>query len=182
MKRYLISSVVVLTVLSVTWIAFGQPQGDFRGRMAQMREAQSKAIEVIQQQVAELKKGMEQPAFDRSRFQEMSEEERGKFREERMKARQAQQTAISTIITQVAILQGQAQPAEGEQYILVNTADLKAVQALAKKEKAEQTAGRIKELLEPPRRGFGGGMRGQPGERRARPRQRRDEGAPEEEG
>jgi len=169
MKRYLISSVAVLTVLAVALIAFGQPQGDFRERMAKMREAQAKALEVIQQQVAALKKGMEQPAFDRSRFQEMSDEEREKFREERMKAREARQTAISMIITQVALLQGQPQPAEGERYILVNTAALKAVQGLATKEKATETAERIKELLEPPRRGFGG-RRGQPGER-PRPQQ-----------
>jgi len=164
MKKYLISSVVVLTVLAVALIAFGQPQGDFRERMARMREAQSKAIEVIQQQVAELKKGMEQPpAFDPNRFQEMSDEEREKFREERRKAFEARQTAINTIITQVAILQGQPQPAEGERYVLVNTADLKAVQELATKEKATETTERIKGLLEPPRRGFGG-RRGQPGE------------------
>jgi hypothetical protein len=164
MKRYLISSIVILTVLAMTWIAFGQPQGDFRERMAQMREMQSKAIEAIQQQVAVLKKGMEQPAFDRSRFQEMSDEERQKFREERMKTFEARRTAINTIITQVATLQGQPQPAEGERYILVNTADLKAAAELATKEKATETAERIKELLEPPRRGFGR-RRGQPGER-----------------
>lgn len=170
MKRYLISSIVILTVLAMTWIAFGQPQGDFRERMAQMREAQSKALEAIQQQVVVLKKGMEQQSgFDPSRFQEMSDEEREKFREERMKAREAQQAAINTIIAQVATLQGQPQPAEGERYILVNTADLKAAAELATKEKATETNERIKELLEPPRRGFGG-RRGQPGER-PRPQQ-----------
>jgi TolA-binding protein len=170
MKRYLISSIVVLTVLAMTWIAFGQPQGDFRERMARMREAQSKALEVLQQQVAVLKKGIEQPsAFDPNRFREMSDEEREKFREERMKSFEARRTAINSIIAQVAILQGQPQPAEGERYILVNTADLKAAAELATKEKATETAERIKELLEPPRRGFGG-RRGQPGER-PRPQQ-----------
>jgi hypothetical protein len=164
MKRYLISSIVILTVLAMTWIAFGQPQGDFRERMAQMREAQSKALEAIQQQVVVLKKGMEQQSgFDPSRFQEMSDEEREKFREERGKAREAQQAAINTIIAQIAVLQRQPQPAEGERYILVNTADLKAAAELATKEKAAETAERIKGLLEPPRRGFGG-RRGQPGE------------------
>jgi hypothetical protein len=170
MKRYLISSVVVLTVLALTLIAFSQPQGDFRERMARMREAQSKALEAIQQQVEVLKKGMEQPAFDRSRFQEMSDEEREKFREELRKGFEARWTAISTIIAQVAILQRQPQPAEGEQYILVNTADLKTVAELATKEKATGTAERIKTLLEPPRRRGFGGRRGQPGER---PRQQR---------
>jgi hypothetical protein len=178
MKRYLISSVVILTILVVSWMAFGQPQGDFRERMARMREAQTKAIEVIQQQVAELKKGFEPPTFDRERFREMSDEEREKFREERRKVFEARQTAINTIITQVAILQGQEQPAEGQRYILVNTADLKAVQELAKKEKAEKTAERITELLEPPRRRGFGGRRGQPGQRPAGPRPQGGENAP----
>lgn len=164
MKRYLIPSVVIVTVLMASWIAFGQPQGDFRQRMAEIREARAKAIEVIQQQVAKLKEGMEQPAFDRTRFQDMSEEERAQLRERFTKAREQRRSAITTIIAQVAILQGQRQPAEGERFILVNTADLKAVQALAKKEKATQTVERITELLEPPRRRFGGRRGGgQPG-------------------
>jgi hypothetical protein len=163
MKRYLISTVVVLVVLAVAWIAFGQEQSDFRERMAKMREAQAKAVEVMGQELAKLKKGMAQPAFDRTRFQDMSEEERTKFMEERRKAREAQQTSINTIIAQIAILQRRRQPEEGERFILVNTADLKAVQVLAKKEKATQTAERITELLEPPRRRFGG-RRGQTGE------------------
>jgi hypothetical protein len=176
MKRYLISSVAVLTILVVALIALSQPQGDFRERMARMREAQSKALEVLQQQVAELKKGMEQQtAFDPNRFRAMSDEEREKSREELRKGFEARQTAINTIIAQVAILQGQPQPAEGERYILINTADLKAVQELATKEKATETTERIKALLEPPRRGFGGRRGGQPSER-PRPQQGGAEG------
>jgi len=171
MKRYLISTVVVLVVLAGAWIAFGQQQSDRAQRFAKEREAQAKAVKLIEAQLATLKKGMEQPTFDRSRFQEMSEEERTKFREERMKAREAQQTAINTIIAQVAILQGQMQPpAEGERFILVNTADLKAIQKLAVKEKAKETSDRIKELLEPPR-SRSGGRRGQRGEAGAKKRQ-----------
>jgi len=169
MKRYIISTVVVL---AAAWIAFGQPEGDFRERIAKMREAQGKALEVIEAQLAKLKAGMQQPAFDRSRFQEMSEEEKTKFTEERRKAREAQQTAINTIIAQIAVLQGRMQPlSEGERFILVNTADLKAIVKLAEKEKAKETADSITKLLEPPRMGFGGG-RGQPGEAGAGQRQR----------
>jgi len=141
MKRHLISTVVVLVVLAVSWIAFGQQQSDFRERMAKMREAQTKALEVIGQQVAKLKEGMQPPAFDRSRFQEMSEEERNKYMEERRKAREAQQASLNTIIAQIAVLQGRMEPlAEGEQLIIVNTADLKAIVKLAEKEKAKETA------------------------------------------
>ena len=132
-------------------------------------ELPQKAVKLIEVQVA-LKKGTERPTFDRSRFQEMSEEERAKLREQMTKASQERQTALNMIITQVAILQRQRQPAEGERFILVNTADLKTVQALAKKEKAAQTIKRITELLELPRRMFGG-RRGQSGEGRTRQRQ-----------
>ena len=174
MKRYLISSIVVLTVLAVAWAAFGQQQGDRAQRFAQMREAQAKAVKLIETQLEALKKSMAQPpAFDRSRFQEMSEEERTKYREERDKAREAQQTAINTIIAQIAVLQGQMQPlAEGERYILVSSADLKAVETLAKKEKATQTAEQITTLLEPPRRGRGSRGQGRPAGAGAGQRQR----------
>ena len=170
MKRYLFSTVVVLTILAVSWVALGQQQSDRAQRFAEMREAQAKAVKLIELQLATLKKGTEQPTFDRSRFQEMSEEERAKFREQMTKASRERQTALNTIIAQVAILQRQRQPAEGERFILVNTADLKAVQVLAKKEKATQTIDRITELLEPPQRRFGG-RRGQSGEGRTGQRQ-----------
>ena len=171
MKRYLISAVIVLVVLVVAWVALGQQQSDFRERMAKMREAQTKALEVIDQQVAKLKEDMQQPSFDRSRFQEMSEEDKTKYMEERRKAREAQQASLNTIIAQIAVLQGRMEPlAEGEQLIIVNTADLKAIVKLAEKEKAKETAERVTSLLEPPRR-FGG-RPGQPGEAGARQRQR----------
>lgn len=120
------------------------------------REEQLKAIKVIEQEVAKLKASMaDQPAFDRSRFQEMSEEERTKFREERMKQRQEQRSAMSTIVAQLARLQGQREPAEGEEYLIINTGELKAVQELAVKEKAKETGQRLERLTRP-RRGFGG--------------------------
>ena len=120
------------------------------------REEQLKAIKVIEQQVAKLKAGMDQPAFDRSRFQEMSEEERGKFREERMKQRQQQQNAMSMIIAQLARLQGQRELAEGEQYLIINTGELKPIHELAAKEKAKETAQRLERLISGSRRRSGG--------------------------
>jgi hypothetical protein len=136
-----------------------------------------KAVDAILEQAAKLKEGMKEPAFDQSRLQGMSDEEREKFREERMKARETQQATINMIITQVALLQGQMQPAEGERYILVNTADLKAVHALALNEKATQTAERITALLEPPQRVRGLSQPGGP-EPGPRPKPQREPPAP----
>ena len=120
------------------------------------REEQLKAIKVIEQEVAKLKASMDRPAFDRSRFQEMSEEERAKFREERMKQRQEQQNAMTMIIAQLARLQGQRELAEGEQCIILNTGVLKSIGELAVKEKAKETAQRLERLIQGGRRGFGG--------------------------
>ena len=119
------------------------------------REEQLKAIKVIEQEVAKLKASMgDQPAFDRSRFQEMSEEERAKFTEERMKQRQEQRSAMSMIVAQLARLQGQRELAEGEEYLIISTGYLKPIHELALKEKAEETAQRLERLTRP-RRGFG---------------------------
>jgi len=120
------------------------------------REEQLKAIKVIEQQVAKLKAGMDRPAFDRSRFQEMSEEERAKFREERTKQREQQQNAMTMIVAQLARLQGQRELAEGEQYLIISTGQLKPISELAVKEKAKETAQRLERLIRGGRRGFGG--------------------------
>jgi len=120
------------------------------------REEQLKAIKVIEQEVAKLKASMDQPAFDRSRFQEMSEEERAKYREERTKQRQQQQDAMNMIVAQLARLQGQRELAEGEQYLIINTGELKPISELAAKEKAKETAQRLERLISGGRRGPGG--------------------------
>jgi len=64
MKRYLISTVVVLVVLAVALVAFGQ-QAEWRKRMAQYRQAQTKAIETIQGQAGKLKVALEESARGR---------------------------------------------------------------------------------------------------------------------
>lgn len=144
MKRYLMSAVVVLVVLSLVWIAFGQEQSDRAQRFARYRQAQTNAIEAIQAQAAKLKAGMEAPRFDRSRWQDMSEEERAKLRETFTKMREERQQALAVIERQVTILKGRRQlDREHEESI----AEIQAIYALARSEKAEKTAKRLEELI-----------------------------------
>jgi len=151
------------------------------GRMSP--EDQQKAIKAIEGELAKLKAAQyTRPAAG---FQDLSEDERAKLREKMMKVRQVQQQALQTIIAQVARLQGRRGPApeaaEGVQYLIISTSDLKPIQAAAKKEKAEETAQLLQRLITRGGRGFGGrpgtGQRPQ-GERGARgTRQGSQEGA-----
>jgi len=126
------------------------------------REDQLKAIEAVEKQLANLKKGIQAQSTERRSFRDLSEEERNKLREEFTKARQEQNNAFKAIITQIARLQGQSEPAEGEELLIINTAQLKPIQELAVKEKAKETAQRLERLMS---RGRGG-----PGGRRTGPR------------
>ncbi len=197
MKRYLILIGAVLVVLALAWSAFGQREGregrrpaegrEARGRAgalsaeertsmrerwqnmseeerekfrAQMRERfgsgrrglgredQLKAIKAIEAQLAKLKAGIEATGPEaRRRGQDLSDEERAKLRERFTKAREERQKAIKAIIAQIAGLQGQRRPtAEGEEFILINTGELKEIQKLAVKEKAKETAQRLERL------------------------------------
>jgi len=145
MKRHLILTIAVVLVLAVVLVTFGQEETQRRGGFGN-REAQQNAIAAIEAQLAKLKAGIEQqPAFDRSRAQEMSEEERAKFREQRMKIREAQQAIIAAIEDQIKILKGGGQlMAEHEESL----AELQAIHAVAVKEKATQTAQRIQALMD----------------------------------
>lgn len=130
----------------------------FGGRGRRMgREDQLKAIEDVEKQLASLKKGIQAQPTERRSFRDMSEEERTKMREEFTKAREARNKAFKAIITQIARLQGQRQPAEGEELLIINTAQLKSIQELAVKEKAKETAQRLERLGRPGRGFFGGG-------------------------
>jgi DNA repair exonuclease SbcCD ATPase subunit len=151
------------------------------------REAQLEAIKAIEEQLAKLKAGMQAPGpAPGTSFQNLSEEEKTKLREQFTKTREGRQNAIRTIVAQIARLQGRVQPpAEGEQFIIVNTADLKALRELAVKEKAKETEDRITAMIEAGQRGFGfgrfpfpGGPPGQPGERGTRPGPQRGAGTP----
>jgi len=127
----------------VAWVAFGQ-QEEWRQRMAQYRQRQMEAIEAIQAQAGKLKAAMEAPRFDRSRWQEMSEEERTQLREKFGKMREERQQALAAIERQVTILKGRRQlDTEHEESI----AELQAIHAVAVNEKAEKTAKRLEELI-----------------------------------
>jgi hypothetical protein len=181
MKRYVISSVAVLMVLAMVWVAFGQEQrarqgqrrGSFMGR-----EQRLKAIETIETQLATLKEGFQQrPTFNRQSFQNMSQEERAKLREQFMKARQEQQKALQTILARLAALEGRRQPApEGARYLIIATSDLKPIREAAVKEKATETAKLIEGLTaRGARRGFRGRRAGAEGAGGGRPARSRSE-------
>jgi len=120
-----------------------------RKRQVQRHEEQLKAIKAIQEQLAKLKAGTEATGPQaRRQWQELSDEERTKLRERFAKAREERQKAIKAIIAQIARLQGQRQPtAEGEEFILINTGELKEIRELAVKEKATETAQRLERLI-----------------------------------
>jgi len=145
MKRYLISAVVVLLVLALAWVAFGQEQSERAQRFAQYRQAQTKAIELIQEQAAKLKTALEESTRrDWSNWRDLSEEERAKLRERFMKMRQERQQALAVIEQQVVRLKGPRQlSTEHEESI----AELQAIHELAVKEKATETAKHVEELI-----------------------------------
>jgi phosphoenolpyruvate-protein kinase (PTS system EI component) len=154
MKRYLISTIAVLVVLSVTMSVYAQGQaagGEGRGggRGAGMRGGRGTqqiqdAIAAIEAQLANLKKVLatEMPRPEGG-FQDMSEEERAKFREQRSKQREQQQAAAAVIEQQVMILKGnqlqEEQQAEIDQ--------LQAVADSATKEKATATAKMVQDII-----------------------------------
>ncbi len=122
------------------------------------REDQEKAIKTIEAQLAKLK--ATQTTRPSGGFRDLSEDERAKLREKMTKVFQDRQKALQTIIAQVARLQGRRQPAaEGTRYLIVNTNDLKPIQAAAAKEKAKETTQLLERLIArgSGRRGFGGG-------------------------
>jgi len=140
--------------------ARAQMRERFGGRGQRMgREDQLKAIEDVEKQLAKLKKGIQAQSTERRSFRDMSEEERNKMREEFTKAREERNATFKAIITQIARLQGQREPAEGEELLIINTAQLKSIQKLAVEEKAEQTAQRLERLASPRMGFFGGGRR-----------------------
>ena len=164
MKKYLISIVAVLAVSAVVLVSYSRAQDQsnqrqamrerfqnmteeeraaFRERMRARgfgarlsREDQEKAVKDIEEQVAKLKAAI-QVERPQGGFQNLSEEERAKFRESMTNRR----NALQAIIAQVARLEGRTQPEqEGARFIIINTADLKPIQEMAEKEKATETA------------------------------------------
>ena len=167
MKKSIISIIAALTVGAVVFTAFGQTQqrrGGPRGpRMTQ--EQRLAAIKAIEAQLAKLKEAPQMPRPTGS-FQDMSEDERAKFREQMLKVFQEQQAVFQTILGQVYQLQRRRAPEAGQeevQYLIVSTADLKTLQESATKEQATETGQLIERMMaRASGRGFGRGTRGGP--------------------
>jgi protoporphyrinogen oxidase len=177
MKRYAIPIVIVLAVLALVMVSFGQAQdreamrerfrnmseeerAAFMQRMRERgfgarmsREDQEKAVKAIEEQVAKLKAAI-QVERPEGGFQDLPEEQRNKLRQSFRDRR----TALQTIVTQIAALQGRTQPeAEDARFIIINTADLKPIQEMAEKEKAKETAQLLARMASRGSvRGFGG--------------------------
>ena len=123
-------------------------------------EDQQKAIKAIEGELAKLKAA--QTTRPAGGFRDLPEDERAKIMEKFRKVRQVRQQALQTIIAQVARLQGRRGPApeaaEGVQYLIISTSDLKPIQAAAVKEKAKETTQLLERLIARAsgRRGFGG--------------------------
>jgi len=142
-KNAVIAIVAVVLILAVAWSAFGQAGGG-RG-FGMNREAQTKAIAALQEQVAKLKAFIEQaPSMQGRNFQDMSDEERTKMREEFTKRREEQQKIMAAIDQQVDAVKGGRELAMAHQQALD---PLKDLLASAQKENAKETAGKIEKLI-----------------------------------
>jgi hypothetical protein len=192
MKRYLISTTVVLAVLLAAWTVFGQEKGKVppagegakekgirpadvnrpttpEGRPARprgmMREDQLKVIAAIEEQVAKLKALVEaQPGPDEfAKMRDLPEgEERTKLREKFAKAREERQGVIEAIEQNIAKLRGERPRMEGQQQLID---ELQAIRELATQEKAEGAAKRLEQLIERQQKGPEGRLPGPPRER-----------------
>jgi len=148
MKRCLISAVAVAVVLVTVLGAFAQQERTRQGRGRFMgREERLKAIEAIEAQLAKLKAEADVQRPQGS-FQDMSEDERAKFREQMTKVYQERNKILQAVMAQVFLIQGRRAP-EGEnvQYVILSTDDLKPLQESAVKEKAAETAKLVEGLI-----------------------------------
>lgn len=148
MKRYLILTVAVLAVVAMTLGVYAQPQGGGQGqgrmRGGFNRESQQNAVAAIEAQLAKLKASMEaQPARPQGNFQDMSDEERNKWREQMMKQREEQAAIVTAIDQQVMVLKGRQLQTEHEAAM----EELQAIQVMAASENAPKTAKHVEELI-----------------------------------
>jgi peroxiredoxin len=146
--------------------------GSGRGRFMSPEE-QLKAINAIQEQLDKLKTVVESSSpEDWRRLRDLPEEERQQLRNKLEKESEQRQQALSDIVAQIAKLQGQRLAAENEEYLIINVDDLRRIQEIADREKAEQTSRDIDRLIRRRQRSFEYRM---PGDRPERPGRRRPE-------
>jgi hypothetical protein len=151
MKKCMIAGLAAALVLTVAWSAVGQPQGGGAGQGAGggrgmgrggfNKETQLKAVAALQEQAAKLKALIDSmPAMPAGGFQDMTDEDRTKMRE----IGEQRTGVVAAIQQQVDQLKGirgfvtENQQAMGE---------LKALQEVANKEKATETAKKIGEMI-----------------------------------
>jgi glutamate/tyrosine decarboxylase-like PLP-dependent enzyme len=147
MKKRVVFGVGILLVMTVTWAAFGQAQGERQGRggFGRMSEAQQKALAALQEQVAKLKAMMDRSQGAQARsFQDMSEEERTKMRDESTKRREEQAQIMASMQQSLDTLKGGRQLMQEHEESI---APLKDLLAAAQAEKAKDTAGKIETLI-----------------------------------
>jgi hypothetical protein len=145
MNKRLVLVVGVLVTGSVAWTAIGQTGGG-RERFAQMREAQMKAVAALQEQVGKLKAMMEQqPGIGGGNFQDMTDEERTKWREEFTKRREEQAKIMADIQQQLDLVKGGMQLAREHRQAMEPLNDLLAS---AKSENATATAAKVQQLMD----------------------------------
>jgi hypothetical protein len=167
MKRYLISTIAAIFVLSMALSVFGQEQvaqkGDIIKERSQSmttsqltsqvkqktstvgREEQLKAIETVQEQLRKLRAAI--LSFDdeaMNKFGELSEEEKNKLKENMAKSIQARNASILKIDEQLAVLRGSA-PRKTEPLMPIR--ELKVIREIAIKENATDTAYRIEKII-----------------------------------
>jgi hypothetical protein len=146
MKRSAIVAVSVLLTLAVTWAAYGQAGGggggQRRGGFGMMGGAQmQKTVADLQEQVNKLKALVDAgaKAMEGRSFQDMTEEDRAKMKERSTE----QQKIMAAIQADVDRLRIRQMAAEYNQSMTA----LKDAQASAQKEKANQTAQMLGQII-----------------------------------
>jgi hypothetical protein len=116
------------------------------GGFGRTSELQTKAVAALIEQAGKLKALFEAPMPGMpagGNFQDMSEEDRTKMRESMTQRREQQTQIIASIVQEVDRLKGRQLMTEQEESL----APLKEILALAQKEKATETAGKIEALI-----------------------------------
>lgn len=174
MNRHIFPIMIILAVLMGSFAAFAQ-DGERAGRAgmrersrnmsAEEREAfksrmrerlgsrppvmnheeQLEAIKTIEEQLAKLKAAMDATSPEnRDRYQEVSEEEKPAFREKMMTAMRQRMTAVRAMERELAKLRGSRQPESDPRKRIE---ELRAIQQMAMKENASETAKRLEGLI-----------------------------------
>jgi len=171
MKRYTISTIVVLAILVVAWTAFGQEEESAEQRQQRMENMRQRFENMSEEEREEFRARMRErfslSPEKQQKFIKVIEEQLPKLkaalrpeggRENARKLAQERQKALETIILQVAKLRGWRQT-EGERLFIVSNTNLKSIQEAATKEKAKETSELLERLIAREGRGFGQGRR-----------------------